>query len=164
MAAEPSVWEIAAAVGQVVAAVSSVAGLFFVGVQIRSARKVADIKTLQEFNRGTQERELALLNAQDNIRKEQAFVELLNFLEVNAAALNGNSFPPISRRIVKDSLATSIAAIQIEPAWAGKFSDAIRTISTFEELGLFMRREKKSIQAIIQMMKERQAETVGATS
>jgi len=152
MAAEPSVWEVAAAIGQVVAAICSVAGLVFVGVQIRTARKVADVQALQEFNRGTRERESALLRAQDATEREQAFIELLNFLETNAAAYNGRLFPSVSRRIVRDNLATSIAAIQFEPVWTDKFSDAIRTTSTFEELGIFMAAEKKTITAIVKMI------------
>ena len=154
-AAEPSTWEVATAIGQVLAGGSAVIGLVFVGLQIRAARRTADIQTLQEFNRSTIEREFAFLNADNSNRKEQAFVELLNFLEVNAAAFNGRLLPAVSRKIIRDSLANSIAAIQLAPAWAEKFGDLVRTISTFEELGRFMRTERKAINAIVEMMRKR---------
>ena len=128
--------------------------MIFVGAQIRAAGRTADIKILQEFNRSTIERESAFSNASDDARKEQAFVELLNFLEIYAAALNGGLLPPISRRIVRDSLVNSIAAIQLAPFWSQKFSEAIKTVTTFEELGRFMRDEKEAISAVVNMMTE----------
>ena len=155
MAADPSVWEIVTAVGQMVAAGASVVGLVFVGLQIRAARLTADIKILQEFNRSTIEREFAFLNAGDDDRKEQAFVELINFLEINAAAFNGRLLPSVSRKIVRDSLANSIAAIQMAPQWAEKFEDAVRTATTFDELGIFMRAEKATINSVVDEMRRK---------
>lgn len=154
MAAEPSVWEIATAVGQIVAGASAVIGLAFVGLQIRASRRAADIQILQEFNRSTVERESAFLNADNDNKKQQAFIEFLNFLEVNAAAFNGELLPSISRKIIRDSLANSIAAIQLAPTWAEKFSDAVRTTSTFDELGRFMKVEKLKIQEILREMQQ----------
>lgn len=154
MAAEPSVWEIATAIGQALAGGSAVIGLVFVGFQIRAARRAADIQILQEFNRSTIEREFEFLNAHDGNRKEQAFVELLNFLEINAAAFNGGLLPSVSRKIIRDSLANSIAAIQLAPQWAETFGNAVRTVSTFEELGHFMSAEKTTINAIVEMMRQ----------
>jgi len=138
-----------------VAAGASVVGLVFVGLQIRAARLTADIKILQEFNRSTIEREFAFLNAGDDDRKEQAFVELINFLEINAAAFNGRLLPSVSRKIVRDSLANSIAAIQMAPQWAEKFEDAVRTATTFDELGIFMRAEKATINSVVDEMRRK---------
>jgi len=70
-------WAMVAAVGQAIAAVAAVFGLWFVGCQIRYARKTADLQALQQFLKGVTEREDRLLNPDPNGRK-QAFYEFLN--------------------------------------------------------------------------------------
>ncbi len=134
-----------AAIGQVIAAGAATLGLFFVGCQIRDARKTADLHALQEFLRGITEREDRVLNADSNETKRQAFNEFLNFLEVNAAADNKHLFPKTTRSIVVDKLCTSIAEIQEAPAWHDQICEAVRSSTTFVELGKFMNRNRKAI-------------------
>ena len=145
-------WTVAASIAQIVAAAASVCGLYFVGAQIRASNKTADIQALQEFSKQTIEREHRFLNATNAAQKEQAFIEFINFLEMYAAALNGNLVPPVSRKIVSDSVVNSIAAIQMAPAWASKFEDAIRTATTFDELGRFMRSNRPKINCVTEEM------------
>jgi hypothetical protein len=110
----------------------------------RYARKTADLHALQEFLRGVTEREDRVGNADPN-EKKQAFNELLNFLEANAAADNGDLFPKTTRSIVVDKLCTSIAEIQEAPAWHNQICEAVRSSTTFVELGKFMKRNRKAI-------------------
>lgn len=154
MAADPSSWEIATAIGEILAGGSAVIGLFFVGAQVRAAKRSTDFQILQAFNRGVAEREDAFLNAPNQNRKNQAFIELLNFLEVHAAAYNEKLLPPTSRNIIGDCLANSVAAIQLAPEWANKVGDSVRTASTFEELARFIRGEKRRIESTAQMMNQ----------
>lgn len=156
MVAEPSGWEIATAIGQILAGGSAVVGLFFVGMQLRAASRATDFQILQEFSRGTMAREDAFLNAPDEDKKNQAFVDFLNFLEIHAAAFNGGLLPTVSRKIIADSLANSVAAIQLTPEWAEKVANAVRTVATFDELATFIRIEKKKIDSIGQMMRQQQ--------
>jgi len=154
MGNEGPAWEAVAAVGQIIAAAAAVIGLVFVGLQVRAAKRATDLRNLQGFVNSTIERENAFLNAEGNHKKEQAFVELLNFLEINAAAVNGNLLPSVSRKIVRDSLINSVAAIQLEPFWAAQFVNAIRTVATFEELVRFMSTHKNQIAATVKMLQQ----------
>lgn len=137
-------WAMVAAVSQAIAAVAAVFGLWFVGCQIRYARKTADLQALQEFLKGVTGREDRLLNPDPN-EKKQAFNELLNFLEVSAAADNKDLFPETTRSIVVDKLCTSIAEIQEAPACHDQICEAVRSSTTFIELGKFMKRNRKAI-------------------
>ncbi|MGI8569391.1 MAG: hypothetical protein ACR2KT_10140 [Methylocella sp.] len=138
-------WAMVAAVGQAIAAIAAVVGLWFVGCQIRYARKTADLQAMQEFFSCITEREDRLINADSNDKKRQAFNELLNFLEVSAAADNNELFPKATRSIVIDKPCTSIAEIQEAPAWHNQICDAVRSSTTFVELGKFMKRNRKAI-------------------
>lgn len=140
-------WAIAAAAGQVVAAATAVVALFFVGVQIRVARQTADLQALQEFLRSATEREACLRDSETDHKKQQAFWEFLNFLEVNAAAVNGGLFHHVSRSIVVDKLCTSIAVIQENAEWHDQFHQAVTASTTFAELAKFMKRERQTIEA-----------------
>jgi hypothetical protein len=138
-------WTAAAAVGQLVAAASAVAGLFFLGAQVRAGHHISDVQILQEFTRETTARELALLQAETDSHKRRAFVEYLNFLEIYAGAMNGRLLPPVSRKLISDSLSNALATIQTNAAWSEQLFDAIRTTSTFEEIGRFLSENKKII-------------------
>jgi hypothetical protein len=140
-------WTVAAAASQVVAAVAAVAALIFVGVQIRVARQTADLHALQEFMKSATEREASVRDADNDQKKQQAFWEFLNFLEVNAAAFNGGLFHGKSRSIVVDKLCSSIAVIQENTAWHPLFRDAVTTTTTFAELADFMKQKRGIIEA-----------------
>ncbi len=145
MSFDASFWTAAAALGQVVAAAAAVAGLFFLGAQIRAGQRISDIQILQEFTRETTTREFALLHGEDDAQKRRAFIEYLNFLEIYAGAMNGRLLPSISKKLVSDSLSNASATIQTNAVWSEQFADAIRTTSTFEEIGRFLSKNKKAI-------------------
>jgi hypothetical protein len=142
-------WTVVAAAGQAVAAVASVAALFFVGFQIRMARKTADLQALQEFLRSTADHERRLLDAKEG-EIDRAFFELLNFLETNAAALNGGLYHRVSGRMVSEKLRDSVALIQ-GAHWHAKFEQAITTDTTLCELAIFMKRNRRAIARVVEM-------------
>ncbi|MBM3552584.1 MAG: hypothetical protein FJX45_12655 [Alphaproteobacteria bacterium] len=140
-------WTAAGAVGQWASAAITLVGFLFVVRQIGIASKTADLQALQEFVRSATEREACLLGADSDQSKQQAFIEFLNFLEMNAAALNGNLFPRTTRSIAVDKLCTSIVVIQEAPSWHKQFSQAVTASTTFAELAKFMKGQRKSIAA-----------------
>jgi|GEM_PF-4265352 len=146
-----------AAIGQVIAAGAAAFGLIFVGRQIRDARKTADLHALQEFLRGVTEREDRVLTADSNEKKRQAFNEFLNFLEVNAAADNKDLYPKTTSSIVVDKLCTSIAEIQEAPAWHDQICEAVRSSTTFVELGKFMKRNRTAINVRVAELRSKAA-------
>jgi hypothetical protein len=154
-------WTIAAAVGQLTAAIVAAFGLLFVGRQIREARKTADLQALQEFYKGATEREDKLLNTESD-KKKQAFFEYLNFLEVTAAADNNGLFHKATRSIVIDKICTSIAEIQEARCWHDQFCEAVRSSTTFVELGNFMKRNREAINDRVAEL-QKAAETPPAT-
>jgi hypothetical protein len=141
----PLDWTAVAAIGQLVAATISFLGLVFVAVQIRDGRKSADFQNLLEFDRRAAERESALLRAETEGAKNQAFFELVNFLETLAAALNAKLLPRVSRRVVREKLIDSIVVISEESSWHQKLFDGVTSETTFAELTKFMRRERQTI-------------------
>jgi hypothetical protein len=138
-----------AAVAQIVAAGAAVLGLVFGGFQIRAARNTADVQHLMQFVRDVSEREHALLRADKEATKTQAFYELANFLEVLAASLNAGLMPKISRKIIHEKLVDSIAVITEEPSWHSTLFDGVTSPTTFAELAKFMRREKPAIEGLV---------------
>lgn len=146
-------WAIVAALGQAVAAACAVGALFFVGVQIRAARKATDLKALQEFLRSAVEREEKLLSAPTTDARVAAFSEFLNFLEVSAAALNGGLFPETSRRMVHEKIRDSLAVIAANSVWQRAFEDAITTSDTFSELKRFRARNCGAIERVTSDLK-----------
>ncbi|MGJ0507169.1 MAG: hypothetical protein ACR652_08535 [Methylocystis sp.] len=141
--------DLASAIGQCVGAAAAVLGLGFIGWQVKEARKTSDIQSLQAFLRDTKEHEHALLEAKTVEAKDQSFIELLNFLEAYAAAINGGLFPKITRDIVREKLIDSIAVITESDAWHVKLAEAVTSESTFQCLRQFMRKEKAAINAVI---------------
>jgi hypothetical protein len=138
-------WTAAAAVGQLFAAAAAIAGLFFLGAQVRAGRRVADVQILQEFARETTAREYALVQAEGDAQKQRAFVEYLNFLEIYAGAMNGKLLPSMSRKLIGDSLSNARATIQTNATWSDQFAAAIRTTSTFDEVGRFLSENRKAV-------------------
>jgi hypothetical protein len=120
-----------------------------VGLQVRATRKTSDFQNLLEFDRRAAEREHALLCADTEATKKQAFFEFTNFLETHAAALNANLLPPTSRQIVREKLIDSIALITEEPSWHPTLFDGVTSSTVFAELVKFMRREKRAIDSLV---------------
>ena len=148
-----------ATTAQVLAAFASVVALGFVGLQIRSARTVADLTALQEFWRNITKQERKLSDP-DTTKKQMAFLELLNFLEITAAAVNDKLYPKVSRRIVRDKLQSSVAALECAPDWHKMFLDAVATPTTFSELLKFMGRDRRQIKETVAMMKGKNGEGI----
>jgi predicted butyrate kinase (DUF1464 family) len=140
-------WDMVAALGQVASALVSFGGLWFVGWQIQAARKTADLQSLQEFVRSTAECEAALLNAVDEAWTK-AFFELINHLEMQAAAVNGRLYPKVTREIVREKLRDTIAMIEAASHTHDRLQEAISTPTTFEHLIRFMRRERAEIDRV----------------
>jgi hypothetical protein len=127
-------WTKVAAIAQVVATIISGCGLFFVGYQIRLAKRGADLQAMQEFLKSATEREERLCEAETDEKKRHAFNEFMNFLEIYAAAANKNLLPNTARNIVVDKLCTSIAVLHGEPAWLDQIGAAIKNSTTFIEV------------------------------
>lgn len=141
-------WAVIGNFAQAVAAGVSVFALIFVGYQIYAARNSTDLVSLIEFQRSISNQEDRFLHASDNAEKNQAFVELLNILEVYAAAINGRLLHGISRSLVADKLRDAIALIELDPAWAAKFNQVRTTGTTFSSLDKFRTRERSKINEI----------------
>jgi ADP-ribosylglycohydrolase len=138
-------WTVVAAIGQAAAAAAAAVGLAFSGFQMKAATRVADLQALQEFLRSVTEREALLCEADTDERKARAFNEFLNFLEINAAAVNHGLFPKASREQVVDKLCSSIAVLQEASDWREALRQAVSSSTALLELVEFMRREKKTI-------------------
>jgi len=138
----PADWAIAV---QIVTAICSVCGLFFLAWQIKAARKNSDLVALQTFFKTVTELEDRLLKSKIGQEKEQVILEFINFLEVCAAADNRRLFPKTTSALVVDKLCSSIAAMQLTPEIHELFKSSITTSTTFNELGKFMQRNRSSI-------------------
>jgi hypothetical protein len=142
-------WTALAAIGQLAAAAAALIGLIFVGLEVRATRKTSDFHNLLEFDRRAAEREHALLRAENEATKKQAFFEFMNFLETHAAALNAKLLPRKSRQLVREKLVDSIAVITEEPSWHQTIVDGITSPTAFAELRKFMGREKRAIDNLV---------------
>lgn len=144
-----SLWETIGALGSVASAAAAALGLCFVGWQIREARKVSDLNSLVEFNRGIELKETALLTtvraASDESLVDEAYIALLNFLEVYAAAHNRHLLVNASRDFVKDKLLDAAVLIDSDPKCRDKHAAAKLTEATFSEWGRFQERHKSDL-------------------
>lgn len=137
--------EIISAIAESVAAGAAVLALWFIGSQIKQARKTSDLLTLQAFLKDAKEHENALITAKSDEEKNQAFIELLNFLEVYAAALNNKLVPKVSKDFVHQKIRDSIVLIQSAPEWHPLLQGAITSLETFDALSKFMKDNKSEI-------------------
>ncbi len=97
-----------AQIAQVVGVIAAASAATFAGIQMMLARRAAVLQSLQEFFKIASERERALLAAASLDEKEHAFVELLNFLEVYAAAYDGGLFGSLTKELVNDKLLDAV--------------------------------------------------------
>ncbi|WID99679.1 hypothetical protein QO058_30220 (plasmid) [Bosea vestrisii] len=139
--------DLASAIGQCLSAAAGIFGLGFIGWQISVARRTTDLQALQTFLRDAKEHEGALLRAkgQNELEREQAFIEFLNFMEAYAAALNGKLFPKTSRGIVVDKIVDALTLIAGLPEWHDKLEASITSHTTFSALRRFMQKHKKAL-------------------
>jgi hypothetical protein len=150
-------WAALAAIGQLLAAFASLGALIFVGVQLRDSRKSADFQNLLKFDQLASEREDALIRAETEATRRQAFFEFTNFLETHAAALNARLLPRVSRKLVREKLIDSIVLISEEPSWHQTFFDGVTSTTTYVELATFMGREKRAIDRVTRERAESRA-------
>lgn len=142
-------WTALAAIGQLGAAAAALIGLVFVGLEVRATRKTSDFHNLLEFDRRAAKREDALLCAETEATKKQAFFEFVNFLETHAAGLNAKLLPRKSRQLIREKLIDSIAVITEKPSWHQTIADGVTSPTAFAELRKFMRREKRAIDNLV---------------
>ncbi|GAN50835.1 hypothetical protein ME121_4892 [Methylobacterium sp. ME121] len=138
-------WSIVAAIGQAASAVIAAITLPLIFWQVREARKAADLQSLETFFANTLERESTFLRATIQDDKFQAFAEYLNFLECQAAALNGGILPKVSRELVRDKVIDALALIEAQSGWHAELEKAILTPNTFTNLTKFIRGHRKDI-------------------
>lgn len=144
-------WTRISAIGQAAAAIIAAIALVGLYFQLRMTRKSTDLKALQDFVQNADQREDRLLDAATNEKRDQAFIEFLNFLETSAGALNGNLFPKTTKKFVREKVRDSIATIQGLQPWHVKFEQAITTDTTFAELAKFMKRNRADIDRVVKM-------------
>lgn len=138
-------WTIVAAIGQAASAIIAAVTLPLIFWQVRESRKAADLQSLETFFANTLERESAFVRAATQEEKSQAFTEYLNFLECQAAALNGCILPKVSRELVRDKVVDALALIEAQSAWHAELEKAILTPNTFTNLTTFIQRNRKNI-------------------
>lgn len=131
------------AVAASIAALIAVIAVLFAGVQILLARKTATIQVVQTFDKAAAEREAALASAADANKKEHAFNEFLNFLELYAALCNRSLVFGIANEIIRDRLIDSVIVLERAPAWHEKIDRAIYHHETFSHLRQFVQKNKR---------------------
>jgi len=127
--------------------VAAVVGLFFTGYQIWRTGRATDLRALQEFGREAREREHALVGASTELAAWKiAFNDLLNFLEIHAAALNRNLFGYGSRTVVWDKVVDLIAMLNAETGVHRHIEEAMLSEATFTEFRKFIKLNAKEIE------------------
>jgi hypothetical protein len=134
-------------IAQVVGAVAAASAAIFAGRQMMQARRTAVLQSLQEFFKVASERERALLTAGNSDEQEQAFVELLNFLEVYAAAHNSRLLGGVSKELVSDKLIDAVVMLEQLPHWHPRIEAAITSDTTFKFLSKFVASNRRTIQS-----------------
>ncbi|MGA0565557.1 hypothetical protein ACO2RV_24325 [Ancylobacter sp. VNQ12] len=140
-----SQWAALSAIGTLVSAVPAMLGLWFVGIQIRAATKVADIELLQQFLATAAQLERGMLEAASVEAKDATFFEYLNYLEFLAAGLKKGIFARLSREFIRDKLLDAFAMIEFYEPWQGKLEKAKSTPNALKYIDLFRRRNRSEI-------------------
>jgi hypothetical protein len=112
-------------------------------LQIALARRTAVIQVLQTFDKAASDREASLSLAADEVTKDHAFNELMNFLELYAGICNRKLVTGLARQLVQDRLIDSVVVIERAKAWHQAIDDAVFHETTFVELRTFLRRNRK---------------------
>jgi hypothetical protein len=148
--ADESLWVMIGALGSVGSTVVAGVGLYFVGWQIREARKASDLESLVEFYRAVELRETNFSSAvrnetSDGESVDEAYHSLLNLLEVYAGAHNMGLLLKASRDFVRDKLLDAAVLIESNPRWRDKRAAAILSDATFSEWDRFLVRHKNEL-------------------
>jgi hypothetical protein len=142
-------WVTDANIAQVVVAVASVAGLFFVGAQVHGARKTSDLQALYDFAARAEAIEARLNEAPDARVHRRVVYEFLNFLETTAAAYRRRLFGRASREIAHDKLVDSLATIWAMPEMIPIIEAGVTSGTTFLEIRKFITENKKAIVGLV---------------
>ena len=135
-------------VAQVVSSTAAACGLILTAWQMLRTRRVADLQALQKFFESANEHEAALGHSGDDAQTQtHAFNEFLNFLEVYASAHNNKLFGKGSEAMVRHKLEDCYIELDAAPAWHPLIAAALDRSTTFGELGTFIGRHRKEIEA-----------------
>jgi hypothetical protein len=130
---------------QVASSVCAAIGLGFAGYQMYTARRTANLQSLQKFYEHAIERERALL-CTDEAERRFAFNEFLQFLELYAFAHNRNLYGDASEELVRHKLADSFNVLNEVKAWHPQIENAIDTSTSMIEFRKFRERHREEIE------------------
>jgi hypothetical protein len=141
-------------IGQWVGGLGTVVGLFVVAWQVRQTSRATDATTLSNVFLSFSNELKNFTAARGNNEKPEevanAFYSLLNFLETQAAAINGKLYGSVSRKLVTDLLCSAVADSEEIAAWNDAISAGVDSPNTYLELRRFCERERHIIIAIKQ--------------
>ena len=133
-------------VAQLVSSAAAACGLFVAAFQLRRARMIADLQSLQKFFEGVFQREADFAMAGDDAaRQRHAFNVLLDFLEVHASAHNRKLFGRGSEEMVRHKLEDSVLELEAAEDWHPVIEAALDRSTTFIELRKFMQKYRAEI-------------------
>jgi len=141
-------WTALATIGTAASAVASVLGLVFVGIQIRSATKIADIELLQGFIETTTRLERAMLDSESEQDRDTIFWEYLNYLEFLAGGLRKRIFPGLSREFIREKLLDAVALIEVYPVWTERLDRARSTPEALVYISAIRIKERRRLETI----------------
>ncbi len=147
--ADGNIAQVVAAGAQVVATIASVAGLVFVGRQIRDANKTSDLRALYDFAARAEAIEARLNEAPDDRVRTRVVYELLNFLEVTAAAYRRRLFGKASHEIARDKLIDSLAVIWTTPEMLPIIEAGVTSSTAFMEICAFISENREAIDGLV---------------
>lgn len=136
-----------AMIGQCVGAGAACVALGIVGLQVHASTKATDAVAANALSSEYHSRERLFSEAPDDLRIRR-FIDLVNFLEVQAALVNSGSYPKVSREIASDLLHSCLSDIQGSAEWSAQIGTAISTSGTYRHLAIFMRRHRNTIDAV----------------
>lgn len=152
----------ASAVGTFVQALIAFFGLWFVGRQIRDARRASDVQNLFAFYKSITDAEQSFLNAKDADDKDRTFYELANLLETHAMALRGRIYTGVTKEAVELKLIDSCAFIQMSEFWYKRLEEGRSTQSSFIDLFIFINKKRRRIAKVKRLLQPSEApETSG---
>lgn len=143
----------ASAFGTFAQALIAFFGLWFVGRQIRDARRASDVQNLFAFYKSITDAELSFLNAKDPDDKDRTFYELANLLETHAMALRGSIYTGVTKEAVELKLIDACAFIQVSEFWYKRLEEGRTTNSAFKDLFGFIKKKRRKIAKVTRLLK-----------
>jgi hypothetical protein len=137
--------------GQWAGAIATGVGLLLIWRQVRDGSRAADATALNHTYRAYSDelKSFALARTSENpADSNNGFYSLLNFLETQAAAVNGHLYGAVSDEIVRDLLRSVVADIESYPAWHSVIAAGVDSPDTYKHFRQFCQQERKKIDAI----------------